>query len=264
MKIKLNSGVLILCSLALVAVTIIYFAYFRLSRREILYAGVALVKTINVQEPFFWQPQWLDATINVSDKDISTLGRVNAEIIDKESVEAESYGRYIHLLLKVEAIHTRTGEYQFKNKPLAVGNIIQLKFPKNSFYAYVQTLGEKKPDIKKRRVRVMTIFKEVEPYLESWIKVGNEVKNNKGEIIAKVVEKTTNQTRKEVHTASGQIVAATNPLKKEVYVALEILVKEEDGQLYFTDTFKVKPNEQIFVPWPSGKLYHYIISVEPV
>ena len=204
----------------------------------------------------------MDSAITIGDKDINPLGGVNAEVVDKLSVEAIEYGRYVYLLLKIDATRDRSGVYLFKNKPLAVGNIIQLRFPKTTVYAYIQSLDEVSPQPNYKKVQAVTRFKEIEPFMDEWIREGNEVKNNKGETIARVVRKTSSVARREVHTAAGSIVVGTNPIKRDVDVTLELLVKELEGQLYFTDTYKIKPNESVFIPWPSGQLSHYIISVE--
>ncbi|OGG16559.1 hypothetical protein A3D78_02700 [Candidatus Gottesmanbacteria bacterium RIFCSPHIGHO2_02_FULL_39_14] len=263
MKRKYKFSILISGSLILIITSVLYFAYYRVRRGVILYTGVSLVRTINIQSPYFWVPQWVDSAIKISDKDISPIGMINAQVLDKESVEATEYGRYDYLLLKVNAIRDRTGIYLFKNKPLAVGNIIQLRFPKTNVFAYIQTLDEQRPISSYKKVRILTRFKEIEPFKESWIKIGNEVKNSKGETIAKVIDKTTTLATKEVNTASGNIVVGTNPIKRDVDVLVELLVKELDGIYYFTDTYKIKPNEQVFIPWPTGHLTHYILSVEP-
>lgn len=263
MKKKFKIIYLIVGSLLLVLITLLYFFYYNIRRRVTLFTDVSLVRTINIQEPYFWQPYWVDSAINISDKDISPLGSINAEVLDKESIEAGEYGRYIHLLLKIEAIRDRTGVYLFKNKPLAVGNIIQLRFPKTNIFAYIKTINEQKPKPSYKKVRVLTRFKEIEPVMESWMQPGNEVKNNKGEIIARLIDKTTTIARKEVNTALGSIVVGTNPIKRDVDVLVELLVKEIDDQYYFTDTYKIKPNEQVFIPWSTGHLTHFIISVVP-
>lgn len=129
---KFRLSILIGISLVLVVGALLYFAYYRVRRRVVLYTGVSLVKTINIQTPYFWVPHWVDTVLTVADKDVNPLGGINAEVTDKESVEAVEYGRYVYLLLKIDATRDRSGVYLFKNKPLAVGNIIQLRFPKNN------------------------------------------------------------------------------------------------------------------------------------
>ena len=124
---------------------------------------------------------------------------------------------------------------------------------------------ENKTPIYKYKILVLdTIFKEIDPWRTEMVPEGSLIKNNKGMTIAKFISKKISLAELSGQNDRGQRVVTIDPLKRDMDVRIEILVKEIDGEYYFQDLSKVKANQSVFIPWNEGDLNHFIRSIVEV
>lgn len=250
-----NLNLLILAVLFLLGFAILYFLYFRARNQAEVYVGVSVTRGANIpiSAIYNWVPNWLDESISIGDQEISPLGGLNAVVLDKESYEASFYGKYIYLLLQINAIRDRSGIYLFKNKPLSVGAPIDLKLSKAQISGLVTYVGNEKPKYEYKKLRVKISGLNAEWWVGDAIKVGSVIKNSKGDEIAKAINKRVSQ-------ASGSLITADRN-KRDIEVTVELLTKKIDGNHFFAETQKVKVDENLFLPFPEGSLNLPITSV---
>ncbi len=254
-KYSKNLNLYILAVLFLLGFSLLYFLYFRVRNQAEVYVGLSVMRGINipVNTVYNWVPNWLDESLTIGDQEISPLGGLNAVVLDKESYEAAYYGKYVYLLLKVNAIKDRSGIYLFKNKPLSVGASIDLKLAKTQISGLVTYVGSEKPVYEYKKLLVKLNGLNAEWWIGDAVKIGSVIKNSKGDQIAKVIAK-------KVVSAGGSLITADRN-KRDIEVTVEILVKKIDDNYFFSETQKVKVDEQFFLPLPEGSLNLPIASV---
>lgn len=253
-----NLNLFILATLFLLGFAILYFLYFRQRNQAEVYVGLSVTRGTNIPLTIIynWVPNWLDGAIEISDQEISPLGGLSAVVVDKESYEATFYGKYIYLLLKVNAVKDRSGIYLFKNKPLSVGALVDLKLTKAQISGLVTYIGEEEPHYEYKKLRVMVAGLNTDWWVGDAVKIGSVIKNNKGEEMAKVVAK-------KVSPSSGSIITADRN-KRDIEVTVELKTKKSDETYFFAETQKVKVDENLFLPFSEGSINLPISSVAEI
>lgn len=251
-------NIFIIAVLFLLGFSLLYFLYFRARNQADVYVGLSVTRGANipVNAIYNWVPNWLDNAIEVDDREISPLGGLNAVVLDKESYEASFYGKYVYLLLKINAIKDRSGIYLFKNKPLSVGSPVDLKLTKAQISGLVTYVGNEKPKYEYKKLLVKLKGLKEDWWIGDAIKIGSVIKDNKEEEIVRV-------TSSKVSPAGGSLLNI-DPNKSDVEVTVELKVKEVDNNYFYAETQKVKVDENLFLPFKEVSLNLPITSVREV
>ena len=251
-------NIFILLVLFLLGFALLYFLYFRARNQAEVYVGLSVTRGSNIpiNASYNWIPYWLADAISEGDQEISPLGGLNAQVLDKESYESSFYGKNVYLLLKVNAIRDRSGIYLFKNKPLSVGAPIDLKLTKAQIQGLVTYVGSQKPKYEYKKLRVGLSGLNAEWWIGETIKTGSIIRNSKGEEIAKVISI-------KILPASGSLITADRN-KRDIEVTLDVLTKKIDDNYFFAETQKVKVDENLFLPLKVGSINFPITSVSEI
>ena len=235
-----------------------YFFYTRVRNQEELYVTIAAGKnsTSKPDTSFNWLPYWLADSIEIGDKDVNPLGGSNMIVVEKNSYEAGYYGQNVYLLLKMKAVHDRSGIYLYKNKPLSVGSVIDLNLTKTQVQGLVIKVDKEKPNYTYKKLKVTLHQKAVNREIADSLKVGSEIKDNKKMILAVLLDK---QIAPPI-SSSLYLDSSQRSLK----VTVELLVKKIDDNYYYAETSKVKVNEWLFLPFKEVGLFFPIISITEI
>lgn len=241
-----------------------YYLYRRQRSSAIVYVTASLVRpqTIALNVPFNWVPYWVGKSIDIGDHDVSPLGGDNAVVIDKEAVESLNFGQIVSLLLKVRAVRDRTGVYLYKNKPLAVGSLLDLKLTKTQATAYVTYIGIKPPDEEFAVVRLVVKGRLLEAVVANGIKIGDIIKNSKDKIIAKIVDKKESAADLRIDTAANISAFLNERQRRDVDITIDVLAKKSEDTYFFADSQRLKAGENFFISFPSTTLNYQIIKTE--
>ena len=251
---KLN--IFILATLFLLAFALFYFLYYRVRNQTMVYV------TLTLSRPKTSIPYWIGNYITVGDREISPLGELNAEVVEKNTYEGFDVGQYVYLLMKMKTVKDRSGNYLFKNKPLSVGSIVDMKLTSANFQAMVISVSSEPPVYEYKKIILTVREKEIWPWFTDSIRVGSEIKDDKGGVIAKILDKKVTIAEVRVDTAGGQATVSYDRRKRDIDIILEIIVKKITDTYYFTETQKVKVNESLFLPFPDvGNLTLPITSI---
>lgn len=257
---KINVAVISI--LFLLSFALLYFFYYRQRNQGEVYVKVSISRSTGPQTtPQTWVPYWIDQAINIGDQEINPLGGLNAQVLDKESYEGSSYSKYVYLLLKVKAIRDRSGIYLFKNKPLSVGGLIDLKLNRAQIQGAITFVDSKVPSTNFQKIMVTIQGKEIDPWVADAVKIGSTIVDNKEQVLAKVVDKKVTLAQVRVDTSFGQSAVSYNKLKRDLEVNLELLVKKIDDNYYFSELQKIKVDENLFLPFTEEALNFPITSV---
>ncbi len=96
----------VLVILLLIGFSIVYFSYHRTKNQEEIYVSV------NISNPGSnnnWVSNWIANAIDVGDKEMTSLGNVIVQVVDKEEYEAGSNSKNVFLLLKTKIGKDRSG-----------------------------------------------------------------------------------------------------------------------------------------------------------
>ncbi len=245
-----NLNIFILAVLLFLGFATLYFFYNRQRSQAIVYVSVSLLRPQNIpiSAPYNWVPYWIGNSINIGDKEISPLRGLNAVVVEKEAYEAQAYGQYVFLLLKINSIRDRSGLYLFKNKPISAGGIIDLKLINAQIQGLVTYIGPNPPQYETKKITLMVEERNMEFWQAENIKVGSTIKNNKGQEIAKIIDKKVSTARSQVFqtdVGSGRSETSLDPKKNDVQLTLEIQAKKINNVYYFSELQKVKVNESL-------------------
>ena len=256
-----NLRLSILLVLFLLFLTVVYFLFYVKRNQITVYVKAVLIKPqdIPLNVPYFWTPYWIDESISIGDTDSNPLGNSKASVLDKDSIDSINWGKIVNLLLIVQAVKDKSGNYLFNSKPLAVGTILNLNFPRSHINTYVNYIGNERPksNLTKLRVQLKSINIDLETIDN--IKIGDSIKNNKNETIAKIV------SYKELPYTSASFLSNYAFSGSELELTIELLVDSTNLNYYFIDGQRIRQNESFYISFPNLTLdsnYTKITKVE--
>ena len=246
----------ILIGLTVLTIIVFAFLFFRKS--------IYIVATVKVGEESVayssWltgSPYWNDTSgtkmwfadiLRVGQAEKDGLGNVKAEILDIYSYDKTQTRKTVYLTLRLNAVYNKASDsYTYKGVPVLAGSKIKL----NLDNLYVEGLvlnvgGQKKPrDIITVEAQIReenSTFLETsgtKAYLADAIKVGDEVKDNKGETLIKIIDKKVVPARKTIITSDGRVVLGYDPIRREVYLTLEVSAEKIGDRYFFLDDIPI-------------------------
>ena len=90
--------------------------------------------------------------------------------------------------------------------------------------------------------------------------VNDQMLNNKGEVLAKILSVNLIPSRIRQNTPSGSVIFSIDPENKDVEAEIEILVKSKEGIAYFGELNKVRTGENINLFFSNATLWDAFIT----
>ncbi len=196
-------------------------------------------------------PNWLADSLDIGMAERDGIGRKMAEITDVKMYERDADSKDLYLKVNLRTyFDSRKKQYNYKNQSLSIGKPITLELSGILVQGLVTDIDGSMQDkkmvekiVEARLVNISDIFPEtlgVQPWIADALSEGKEVKDNKGNTIAKILEKKVVPAEKITTNLSGTILLGTDPLKKDVYLKIWLLTWERKGIFYYFDDIKVK------------------------
>ena len=261
---KFPVSLIILTIFILAAFSAVFFFYKQKRNESVMYVTVSLLKPENTIQnaPYNWVPYWITNSIDTGDREVSPLGIVSAEVIDKEIFDGPSSGQYVYLTLKTIVNRDRNGIYLYKNKPLLTGGEMDLKLTKTQVIGQVLYINRDLPKYEPKKFIITVKGREIEPWVEG-LKEGGTIVNRHGEVIAKLLDKKV--TNAEVRTDwAGLTRISYDNRKRDLEAMVEITAQKISDNYYFAVGYKVKTNEWIYLPFKEVSLFYPITSIVEV
>jgi hypothetical protein len=82
-------------------------------------------------------------------------------------------------------------------------------------------------------------------YLADAIQKGDTVKDNHGQQMIKVLDKRVVPAEITVNTSDGRVIKATDPMREDVFLTLEILAGKIDGRYYLLNNVPILVDQPI-------------------
>lgn len=202
-------------------------------------------------EQWWWEanppPYWLADTVKVGDKAYDALGRKIAETVDVRTLEWGATRKEAYLTVNLKANYDRRKQkFTFKQRPLEVGRPIELELGGAQILGlitYVEGLPDERQKVTKK---VAAKILGVQPWIAVAIPAGGGMKDSRGRVLARVLDKRVELARE--FTAVGTV--ATNPLKRDVTLTLELETVEQGGIFYFREGQAVKVGQLLWIQLP--------------
>lgn len=263
--------IIVLCFFILLALSA-YFFLFR-TRKEL----TVIVKTSEesiIRHP--WENDillnstiWLNNLFHPGMKEKDTLGKPVAELLGVRKYDTRPESPSVYLTLKLKAVYTLgTKIHTFKGKNVLVGSTIQLVLDEVFVEGIIVKINnDKQAPTRKLLLRATLANPEsggVLPYYADGIPEGAQVQDSNGKVILTIVKKELEPAKKLVNTAQGEINLATDPLRKDVFLTLEVLGSKVDNRYYFFDNIPILVGESVPIHLPNMSFYPTITSLSEV
>jgi hypothetical protein len=184
-------------------------------------------------------------SFKVGDTEYDGLGRVVSKIVNVESYKIVPDRTITYIDIRLQAVYNpRTRLYAVRGKNIIFGETFDFSFTKVKFKGLVvdfphykdpNTIIHKKIIVKAQLRNDSRFFSEVygvPDFLAVAVKQGDEVKNSKGNVLARIVDVNSMPAKRLVTNNTGQPYFVDDPYLKDVYYTIELATTEENGTMY--------------------------------
>lgn len=197
----------------------------------------------------------------------NSLGKPMAEVVGVRSYDTEPAKKAVYLTLKLKTVFT-PGErqYTYKGKNVLIGSTISLFLDQVFVEGLITDIEEfKKPYPQVKLIVNAKIIKQdptfpettgVDPYIAAAINQGDQIKDSLGKAVLKVTDKKVEAADKIVVTDRGEVFLQKDPVKKDVYLTLEVLASKINNRYYFFDDIPILIGESIPIHLDKISLYY--------
>ena len=262
-KIKTFDWILIVFSILVISI----FAYIFLRKTS------EITVTVKVGEEEVYYSSWDTGPKNwfanlfyegLTEKD--GLGKTKAKVLDVFSYNKTPTKKNVYLKIELKTVYNRASNtYSYKGVAVLIGSRIKLNFDK----IFVEGLITEIEDFPEKREKVKIIveaqiIEENSTYLETSgtkgymaenIEEGEEIKDNKGNTIIKIIDKRVEPAKRTVTTSSGNILLRQDPLRKDIYLTLEINALKYENQYFLLDDIPILVDQ--IIPISTSKIFFF-------
>lgn len=209
-------------------------------------------------------PYWLADPIQAGAVEYDPQGNVLVEVLDVRTFE---FGERKRLWMKVRLKVTpsgRSNQYRFRREPLQIGKVIQVS-PSNInvnanviSIAGVGNLGE---DVE--RIITLRLY-EIMPWHAEAMKVGSKMIDNKGQVLAEIIESDVSVAKVWVNDDRGIGRITTNELRSDVVLKIKVKASRYEGIDYFAEFQPLKVGFFILFPFDNVNVAGAITEIKPV
>ena len=226
-----------------------FFAYVFFRKATYITATIKVGEDNISYEPWMVETgtrDWFAELFHEGIKETDGLGRVGAEVISIYSYDTYPSRKAVYLTTNLRAVYNRaSNQYTFKGVPLSVGSKIRLNMDRllvEGLVTHIEGLSDKREGVKllveaklKNENSTYLETSGVEPYVADAIEKGQEIKDSQGKVIIRVVSKRDEDAKRLTTTAGGGVLVQNNPLRRDVYLALEVNAIKIGDRFYLFD-----------------------------
>lgn len=216
---------------------------------------------------------WFSQMMYIGMKEKGAFGQPTAEIVQIRSYNTSPTRRAVYATVKLKVVYYRSSnQYHFKGKPLLVGSTVKLYLDRLLVEGLV-TRVEGIPDTREKKILTVKtqlinespVYPETsgaKKYIADAIQKGDEIRDEKGDILVKVVDKRENEARKLITTSDGRVLIRTDPDKWDVYLDLQVQAVKMYDRYYVFDDVPLLIGSSIPINTSTVTLYPEIISID--
>jgi hypothetical protein len=247
----------VLIGVGLIAIIIFAILFFRKS--TYITATVSVGEDSAIYGSFFdasGPKYWFANAFQKGQEEKDGLGRVQAEVLNVYSYDRTPTNKTVYLDMNLNTVYNRaTNTYTYKGTPVLVGSTIKLNLDNVYAEGLVTEVQGFPGNLVKKNITVEAQIREDDPtylgtagtknYLADAIQKGDTVKDNHGQQMIKVLDKRVVPAEITVNTSDGRVIKATDPMREDVFLTLEILAGKIDGRYYLLNNVPILVDQPI-------------------
>ncbi len=222
--------------------------FFILFRKQ---SEVKIVVKVN-EESLAYQiggtPAWFTQFLHVGMKDTDVFNKPTAQVIGIKTYTVAKDNEIVYLTISLKTSYSPSKQrHTFNGKDILIGSTIELSLDNLLIKGLIVDIGEPKTLSNSKKLFVMAqlinsdpVFPQTEgvaPFVAEAIKEGDEIKDSLGRPVIKIVKKTVEDAKVAIPTANGQIIFQRHPMRKDVFLTLELWANKIADKYYlFGDT----------------------------
>lgn len=264
-RLKTLSTIEIFALLAVASLTVFMVKFFG-NKQETKIILVEVIKknwTENYDPYGYRAPFWLSEKIKVGQKEFNYTGKPIAELIYFDNYERGSEEAELYLTLKVVVNHnTRTNQYIFHNKPIALGSAIELNLDNNLIEGQIVDMNPPSNGYPRHNFQVVLRVRNAEPWTVSNVLVGDKVTDRAtGQTIAEITDvKIEDPTSQQISIDGNSILQINKrPDIKDMVITTKIVATEQDGKWYFAGHQNIKMGDSLYLY--TNRIYLYGLEI---
>jgi len=245
----------ILIGLSLLAVFIFAVIFFRRSSYitavvKIGEGSVFYPSWSTARNDFSGTQKWFAESFYEGQTEKDGLGKIRAEVLNVYSYDKTPTRKTVYLTVKLKVVYSRASNtYTYKGTPVLVGSKIKLNLDSLYMEGLVTSVEGFPENTVREKIVVEAQIREesptfletagTKPYVADAIKAGDEIKDNNGKTVIKIIEKRVFPAKKAVTTSDGRVVLRNDPVKKDVYLKLEIQALKMGDRYFLLDDIPI-------------------------
>lgn len=178
------------------------------------------------------------------------LGKTQALVLDVFSYNKTQTRKTVYLTVNLNVTYNPSSNtYTYKGVPVLVGSSIKLNLDRTYVNGLITSvegypkIAERKSIVVEAQIREEnSTFLETagtKSYIADAIKIGDEVKDNNGTTLIKVLDKRVFPAKKTVTTSDGRVLERNDPSRKDVFLTLLINAEKIGNKYYLLDDIPI-------------------------
>jgi len=269
-KIKLFD--IIIISLFLVIILSVSWLLLRTKKELKIVIKVTDVNTVDYKKKDSaeaWFANLLYAGLEQKD----ALGNVTAKITEVKTYDAPLGRKNVYLTLLINSVFCPgTRQYTYNGRNILIGAPIQLLMDKVSVGGFVTDVdGFKRPYEQKKLIITVQFFDfgqqitgltGVLPYIPDSINIGDTEKDSLGNNIITVIKKEVEEAKKVTTTADGEVLLRRDPVRKDMYLTLEVKANRIDDRYFLFDDQPLLVDQPLGLNFEKVTVYPIITKID--
>lgn len=192
-------------------------------------------------------PNWFSQFLHAGMKEIDVFGRPMAEIKTVKTYFATDQRSVVYLTVSLKTVYsTSSHQHTYKGKVVSIGSTIQLPLDNLLVNGLIVDVdGSSKTNLNKiyvqaRIINLDPVFPQTEgvpDFVADAVKEGDVMNDSLGNPVIKILKKTVEDAKIAVTTANGDLILQRHPMRKDVFLDLEIWAEKIGDRNYlFGDT----------------------------
>jgi len=240
--------------LVLIAVFVISFLGYVFFRKSEFVTVTIKVGEENVHyEPWMVDTgtrAWFAQLFSQGMEETDGLGRVMAEVLSVRSYDTQPSRKAVYVTTKLNTVFSKSSnQYTFKGRPLLIGSTVKLNLDRLLVEGLITHVEGVKDARVKETIIVEAQIREETPtfpetsgtrdYIAQALIIGEEIKDSQENTIIKILDKRVENAKRVVTTSDGKVLVQTNPLRKDVFLTLEISAIKIGERYYLFDDIPI-------------------------
>lgn len=202
----------------------------------------------------WWQtrpeaPYWLVNAIVPGAIEYSVGNKKLAEILEVKKY-GDDYSKILWAKIRLMVTKDRINKgWRFQQQPLTIGSSITINPNNIKLTGNIINIAGINRDYKTKTVSVNLKIYDRYPWLAEAIRIGDSSINEDETIDAIITDKNVFPAERTIYTSSGKNFPGSDPLRRDVSLAIRVKAIERGGILYFNQVQPIKIGNKLWIPF---------------